>query len=98
MSDLRRFPVSDEFISYRQTLDSVSDRMIFFEFSSSHFSRKWKLFGAGMEMSGMTLRIDWRHSRVLAGPPSGRNTLVKCGMDTSAPFSRVSGNLKNGRC
>ena len=31
MSDLRRFPVSDEFISYRQTLDSVCDRMIFFE-------------------------------------------------------------------
>ena len=58
MSDLRRFPVSDEFISYRQTLDSVCDRMNFFEFSSSHFSRKWKLFGAGMEMSGMTLRID----------------------------------------
>jgi len=29
MSDLRRFPVSDEFISYRQTLDSVCDRMIF---------------------------------------------------------------------
>ena len=29
MSDLRRFPVSDEFISYRQTLDSVCDRMNF---------------------------------------------------------------------
>ena len=98
MSVLRRFPVSDEFISYRQTLDSVCDRMNFFEFSSSHFSRKWKLFGASMEMSGMTLRIEWKCSRVLAGPPSGRNPLVKCGLDTSAPFSRVSGNLKNGRC
>ena len=43
MSDLRRFPVSDEFISYRQTLDSVCDRMNFFEFSSSHFSRKWDI-------------------------------------------------------
>ena len=98
MSDLRRFPVSDEFISYRQTLDSVCDRMIFFEFSSSHFSRKWKLFGQSMEMSGMTLRIEWKCSRVLAGPPSGRNPLVKCGLDTSAPFFRVSGNLENGRC
>ena len=98
MSDLRRFPVSDEFISYRQTLDSVCDRMNFFEFSSSHFSRKWKLFGAGMEMSGMTLRIDWKHSRVLAGPPSGRNPLVKCGMDKSSAFPRVPGYLKNGRC
>ena len=81
MSDLRRFPVSDEFNSYRKTLDSVCDRMIFFEFSSS------QLFCQSMEMSGMTLRIDWKHSRVLAGPPSGRNPLVKCGMDTSAPFS-----------
>ena len=98
MSDLRRFPVSDEFISYRQTLDSVCDRMIFFEFSSSHFSRKWKLFGESMEMSGMTLRIEWKCSRVLAGPPSGRNPLVKCGLDRSAPFFRVAGNLKNGRC
>ena len=98
MSDLRRFPVSDEFISYRQTLDSVCDRMIFFEFSSSHFSRKWKLFGESMEMSGMTLRIEWKCSRVLAGPPSGRNRLVKCGMDKSSAFFRVSGNLKNGRC
>ncbi len=107
MSDLRRFPVSDEFISYRQTLDSVCDRMNFFEFSvrnplyfdlSTTFSRKWKLFGQSVEMSGMTLRIDWNHSRVLAGPPSGRNPLVKCGLDTSAPFSGVSGNLKNGRC
>ena len=98
MSVLRRFPVSDEFISYRKTLDSVCDRMIFFEFSSSHFSRKWKLFGESMEMSGMTLRIEWKCSRVLAGPPSGRNPLVKCGLDTSAPFFRVSGNLENGRC
>ena len=86
MSDLRRFPVSDEFISYRQTLDSVCDRMIFF--SSSH-SRKWKLFWQSMEMSGMTLRIEWKCSRVSAGPPSGRNPLVKCCLDTSAPFSRV---------
>ena len=89
MSVLRRFPVSDEFISYRKTLDSVCDRMNFLEFSSSHFSRKWELFGAGMEMSGMTLRIEWKCSRVLAGPTSGRNPLVKCGLDTSAPFFRV---------
>ena len=48
MSDLRRFPVSDEFISYRQTLDSVCDRMIFFEFSSLHFSKMetfWAKYG-----------------------------------------------------
>ena len=89
--------MSDEFISYRKTLDSVCDRMNFLEFSSSHFSRKWELFGAGMEMSGMTLRIEWKCSRVLAGPPSGRNPLVKCGLDKSSDFLRVSGILENWR-
>ena len=98
MCVLRRFQVSDEFSAYWQTLDFDSNRMNFFEFSSSHFSRKWKLFGQSMEMSGMTLRIDWKCSRVSTGPASGRNPLVKCGLDTSAPFFRVSGNLKNGRC
>ena len=81
--------MSDEFNSYRKTLDSVCDRMNFFEFFSSHFSRKWKLFWESMKMSGMTLRIEWKCSRVLAGPPSGRNPLVKCGLDTSASFFRV---------
>ena len=89
MLDLRGFPVSDEFNSYRKTLDSVCDRMIFLEFSSSHFSRKWELFGAGMDMSGMTLRIDWKCSRVCTGPASGRNPLVKCGLDKSSAFYRV---------
>ena len=98
MSVLRTFPMSDEFIAFRKTLDSVCDRMIFFEFFSSHFSRKWKLFGESMEMSGMALRIDWKCSRVLAGPPSGRNPVVKCGLDTNSLFFGVSGNLKNGRC
>ena len=90
MSDLRRFPVSDEFSVSWKTLDFDSNRM--------NFSRKWKLFGQSMEMSGMALRINWKCSRVSAGPASGRNPLVKCGLDTSAPFSRVSENFENGRC
>ena len=98
MSDLRRFPVSDEFISYRKTLVSVCDRMIFFEFSSSHFSEKCELFGQSMEMSGMALRIDWKCSRVSAGPPSGRKRRVKCGIDIFSAFPGVSGNLENGGC
>ena len=97
MCVLRRFPVSDEFSVNWKTLDFDSNRMNFFEFSSSHFSRKWKLFGQSMEMSGMALRIDWKHSRVHAGPPSGRNRRVKCGMDIFSAFPGVSGNLKNGR-
>ena len=39
MSDLRRFPVSDEFSVHTQTLDFDSNRMNFFEFFSSHFSK-----------------------------------------------------------
>ena len=71
MCVLRRFPVSDEFSVSWKTLDFGSNRMIFFEFSSSHFSRKWKLFGQSMEMLGMASRIDWKHSRVSPGPASG---------------------------
>ena len=77
---------------------SIATGWIFSKFSSSHFSEKCELFGQSMEMSGMALRIDWKCSRVSAGPASGRNPLVKCGLDTSAPFLRVSGNLENGRC
>ena len=45
MSDLRRFPVSDEFISYRKTLDSVCDQLNFFEFFSSHFLENGNFLG-----------------------------------------------------
>ena len=81
MSDLRRFQVSDEFSVSWKTLDFDSNRM--------KFSRKWKLFGQSMEMSGMALRIDWECSRVSAGPASGRNRSVKCGMDRISAFRRV---------
>ena len=46
MSDLRRFPVSDEFISYRQTLDSVCDRMDFFEFELEEDFFEFALVGS----------------------------------------------------
>ena len=45
MSVLRRFPVSDEFISYRKTLDSVCDRMKFFELFQFAFFSKMETFG-----------------------------------------------------
>ena len=81
MSDLRRFPVSDEFPVSWKTLDFDSNRMNFF--------KAWKLFRKSMEMSGMALRIDWKHSRVSAGPASGRNRRVKCGMDRISDFRGV---------
>ena len=45
MSDLRRFPVSDEFISYRKTLDSVCDRMKCFEIFFSKMETFWAKHG-----------------------------------------------------
>ena len=43
---MRRFPVSDEFNSYRKTLDSVCDRMIFFElFQFAFFSKMVTFWG-----------------------------------------------------
>ena len=45
MSDLRRFPVSDEFISYRKTLDSVCDRIKFLEFFQFAFLENGNFLG-----------------------------------------------------
>ena len=45
MSDLRRFPVSDEFNSYRKTLDSVCDRMFFWNFPVRIFLENGNFLG-----------------------------------------------------
>ena len=61
MLDSRRFLVSEQSGSYRKTLLAVCDKM----------NGKLETFWENMEMSGMTLRIEWKCSRVLAGLPSG---------------------------
>ena len=60
-----------------------------------HFSRKCEFFGKIMKMSEMTLRIDWKHTRMPAGPPSGRKPLVEVRLDMNAHFFRVLENEKN---
>ena len=73
MRVLRRFPVSDEFISDRKTFCVILDRNENFEICNNGFFISGHVTPEGMEMSEMALRIDWNHSRSPAGPASGRN-------------------------
>ena len=89
MSDLRRFPVSDEFILSWQTFCVTLDRKENFENLNYVFFIIGHVTPEEMEMSEIALRIDWKCSRVSAGPASCRNRLVKCGMDMISDFRRV---------
>ncbi len=73
MVDLRRFPVSDEFISDRYTICVILDRKCFFEILNYWFSNFGHVTTEDMKMSGMVVRIECRHSRNPAGPASCRN-------------------------
>ena len=77
MSDLRRFPVSDEFILNCKTFCVILDRKTIFEILNYWFSNFGHVTTKDMEMSGMVVRIEWKHSRIAAGPASGRNRPLK---------------------
>ena len=77
MSDLRRFPVSDEFILNCKTFCVILDRKKIFEILNYWFSNFGHVTTKDMEMSGMVVRIEWKHSRIAAGPASGRNCPLK---------------------
>ena len=77
MRVLRRFPVSDEFISDRKTFCVILDRKEIFEISNSWFRKNSHVTPEDMEMSEIALRIEWKHSRIYAGPASGRNCPLK---------------------
>ena len=74
MVDLSRFPVSDEFIPDRKTFCVILDRNKIFEISNYVFFKIGHVTPSEMEMSYMSLRIEWKHSRIPAGPASGRNS------------------------
>ena len=79
MVDLRRFPVSDEFISDRYTICVILDRRKFIKILNYWFRN----FG---HVTPEDMRIDWEHSRIPAGPASGRNRPLNsrnlgCGQD-----------------
>ena len=77
MVDLRRFPVSDEFISDRYTFCTIFDRKHFLDFLNYWFWKNCHVTTEHMEMSGIAVRIEWKHCRIPAGPSSGRNMPLK---------------------
>ncbi len=77
MVDLRRFPVSDEFISDRYTFCTIFDRKHFLDFLNYWFWENCHVTTEHMEMSGIAVRIEWKHFRIPAGPSFGRNMPLK---------------------
>ena len=77
MRVLRRFPVSDEFISDRKTFCTILDRKENFEILNYVFFIIGHVTTEDMEMSEIALRIEWKHFQIPAGPASGRNCPLK---------------------
>ena len=73
MLDLRRFPVSDEFISDRYMFCVILDRKHFLDFLNYWFWKIGHVTPEDMEISEITLRIECKHSRIPARPASCRN-------------------------
>ena len=74
---LRRFPVSDEFISDRYTFCVIFDRKHFLDFLNYWFWTKGHVTPEDMDLSRIALRIEWKHFRIPEGPAYGRNRPLK---------------------
>ena len=77
MLDLRRFPVSDGDGVECCTFCVILDRNEISEISNNGFFKSGHVTPEDMEMSEITLRIEWKHFRIPAGPASGRNCPLK---------------------
>ena len=77
MRVLRRFPVSDEFISDKKTFCTILDRKENFENLNYVFFIIGHVTTRDMEMSEIALRIEWKQFEIPAGPASGRNCPLK---------------------
>ena len=69
----------------------ILDRKNIFEISNYVFFKIGHVTPSEMEMSSMSLRIEWKHSRIPAGPASGRNHPLKgriVGFGHEGPFFR----------
>ena len=92
--------MSDEFILDRYTFCVIFDRNEFFDFHNYWFSKFGHVTPENMEMSGMAVRIEWKHSRIPAGPPSRRNPPLKSrnpGFRRQGTFFQSLGEIENGR-
>ena len=100
MRVLRRFPVSDEFISDRKTFCVILDRNENFEISNNGFFISVHVTPEDMEMSEITLRIEWKHLQIPARPASGRNCPLKnrnLGFGRDGTFFQSFRKFENGR-
>ena len=77
MRVLRRFPVSDEFISDRKTFCTILDRKEIYEIFNNGFFEVGHVTTERMEMSEIALRIEWKDFRIPEGPAYGRNCPLK---------------------
>ena len=77
MRVLRRFPVSDGKMACRCTFCVILDPNEIFEISNNGFCISGHVTPEDMEMSEITLRIEWKHFQIPAGPDSGRNCPLK---------------------
>ena len=69
--------MSDEKIACRCTFCVILDRNENFEIPHNGFFNCGHVTPEDMEMSEITLRIEWKHSRIPAGPASGRKCPLK---------------------
>ena len=69
--------MSDEFISDRYTFCVIFDRKHFLDFLNYWFWTKGHVTPEDMDLSRIALRIEWKHFRIPAGPPSCRNSPLK---------------------
>ena len=96
MLDLRRFPVSDGAGVKCCTFCTILDRKQNFVISNNGFFISGHVTPEDMEMSEITLRIEWKHFHIPAGPASGlkrplksRNLWSETPSEEPASFFRV---------
>ena len=77
MLDLRRFPVSDGAGIKCGTFCTILDRKHFLDFLNYWFWKIGHVTTEYMEMSGIAVRIEWKHFWIPLGPASGRNSPLK---------------------
>ena len=64
-------------MAYRCTFCVILDPNEIFEISNNGFCIMGHVTPEDMEMSEITLRIEWKHFQIPAGPASGRNRPLK---------------------
>ena len=69
--------MSDEFILDWKMFCVILDRKEIFEISNNGFFEGGHVTPEDIAISEITLRIEWKHFRIPAGPASGRNCPLK---------------------